>query len=31
MKMLDQNIGKALMGYHGVAGAETVPCPLERE
>jgi hypothetical protein len=29
MKMLDQNIGKALTGYHVVAGAKTVPYPLE--
>jgi hypothetical protein len=27
MKILDQNIGKALTGYHVVAGAKTVPCP----
>ena len=29
MKILDQNIGKALTGYHVVAGAKTVPFPLE--
>jgi hypothetical protein len=29
MKILDQNIGKALAGYHVVAGAKTVPFPLE--
>jgi hypothetical protein len=29
MKILDQNIGKALTGYHVVAGAKTVPYPLE--
>jgi hypothetical protein len=29
MKILDQNIGKALTGYHIVAGAKTVPFPLE--
>jgi len=27
MHMLDQNIGKALTGYHVVAGAKTVPYP----
>jgi hypothetical protein len=27
MKILDQNIGKALTGYHVVAGAKTVPYP----
>jgi hypothetical protein len=27
MKILDQNIGKALAGYHVVAGAKTVPYP----
>ena len=27
MRMLDQNIGKALVGYHVVAGAKTVPYP----
>jgi hypothetical protein len=30
MKILDQNIGKALTGYHVVAGAKTVPYPLEK-
>lgn len=29
MKILDQNIGKALTGYHVVAGAKMVPYPLE--
>jgi hypothetical protein len=29
MKVLDQNIGKALTGYHVVAGAKTVPFPLD--
>jgi hypothetical protein len=29
MKILDQDIGKALTGYHVVAGAKTVPFPLE--
>jgi hypothetical protein len=29
MKILDQNIGKALTGYHVVAGAKTVPFPLD--
>ncbi len=29
MKFLDQNIGKALTGYHIVAGAKTVPFSLE--
>jgi len=29
MKILDQDIGKALTGYHVVAGAKTVPYPLE--
>lgn len=29
MKILDQNIGKALTGYHVVAGAKTVPFQLE--
>jgi hypothetical protein len=29
MKILDQNIGKSLTGYHLVAGAKTVPFPLE--
>ena len=29
MKILDQNIGKALTGYHVVAGAKTVPFPSE--
>jgi|WetSurMetagenome_2_1015567.scaffolds.fasta_scaffold203506_2 hypothetical protein len=28
MKILDQHIGKALAGYHVVAGAKTVPFPL---
>jgi len=27
MKILDQNIGKSLAGYHVVAGAKTVPYP----
>ncbi len=31
MKILDQNIGKALTGHHIVAGAKTVPYPVERE
>ena len=31
MKILDQNIGKALTGYHVVSGAKTVPFPLEDE
>ena len=31
MKILDQDIGKALTGYHVVAGAKTVPFPLEEE
>jgi hypothetical protein len=29
MKVLDQDIGKALTGYHVVAGAKTVPYPSE--
>ena len=29
MKILDQNIGKALTGHHVVAGAKTVPFPLD--
>jgi len=29
MKILDQDIGKALTGHHVVAGAKTVPFPLE--
>jgi hypothetical protein len=29
MKILEQNIGKALTGYYIVAGAKTVPFPLE--
>jgi hypothetical protein len=29
MRILDQNIGKALTGYHVVAGAKTVPYPKE--
>lgn len=28
MKLLDQDIGKALTGYHVVAGAKTVPYPV---
>jgi hypothetical protein len=31
MKVLEQNIGKALTGYHVVAGAKTVPFPLDDE
>ena len=31
MKILDQDIGKALTGYHVVAGAKTVPYPLEEK
>lgn len=31
MKILDQNIGKALTGHHVVAGAKTVPYPVDRE
>jgi hypothetical protein len=31
MNVLDQSIGKALTGYHVVAGAKTVPYPLEKE
>jgi hypothetical protein len=27
MKVLDQNTGKALTGYHVVAASKTVPCP----
>ena len=29
MKVLDQDIGKALTGYHVVTGAKTVPYPSE--
>jgi hypothetical protein len=29
MNVLNQDIGKALTGYHVVAGAKTVPFPLE--
>jgi hypothetical protein len=29
MKILDQNLGKALTGHHVVAGAKTVPFPLD--
>ena len=31
MQILDQDIGKDLTGYHVVAGAKTVPFPLEEE
>jgi hypothetical protein len=31
MGILDKDIGKALTGYHVVAGAKTVPFPAERE
>lgn len=29
LEVLDQNVGKALTGYHVVAGAKTVPFPLD--
>ena len=31
MGLLDENAGKALVGYHVVAGAKTVPYPVEKE